>query len=304
MKIRWYKNFLGIVTLLVLGILGLAYDNSVVTAQQNTDKIEAFLFDQFSAQGTADFIVRFTDQADLSLAYSMSWQERGNFVVDQLTETAQRSQINALGILDLQGFRYQTFIAGNELYVFGGNLDTANTLAALPEVSYIRASRTYQIDPIEANIPFDHVSWVGDLLARNALTTVGDIEALEWGINDTKADDFWTTFGVRGEGIIVANIDTGVPLYTSSFVFQLSLWSRTAHRMLARSDPEEVLPLLTIMAMAHIPWEQWLRMMIVWQTRIGMAPNATWIACNGCESNTLFRLCSKYLRRLDPCSWW
>ena len=36
------------------------------------------------------------------------------------------------------------------------------------------------------------------------------VNAVEWGIANINADDVWNEFGVRGEGIVVANIDTGV----------------------------------------------------------------------------------------------
>src|SRR5438093_351637 len=36
------------------------------------------------------------------------------------------------------------------------------------------------------------------------------VNAVEWGIAAIHADQVWSTFGVRGEGIVVANIDTGV----------------------------------------------------------------------------------------------
>jgi subtilisin family serine protease len=35
------------------------------------------------------------------------------------------------------------------------------------------------------------------------------INAVEWGVNAINANQVWSTFGLRGEGIVVANIDTG-----------------------------------------------------------------------------------------------
>ena len=98
--------------------------------------------------------MRFTDQADLSAAYSMDWNARGEFVYNTLRETAAtNSQVNAIGMLKTDGLRYETFIAGNEMYVWGGTLDVATELAVLPEVSSIRATRTYYIDPVIVNKP-------------------------------------------------------------------------------------------------------------------------------------------------------
>jgi subtilisin family serine protease len=189
-----------------------------VYTPQTADKIENGLLTAIEENGNADFIVRFTNQADLSAANSMDWDARGEFVYNILRDTAYRSQANAKVILDAQGLAYQTFIAGNELYVWGGNQQTTNgltvvnELAALPEVSYIRATRTYYIDPIVEIKPFDNINWAGDLLVNHLMTTVGSsTEAIiDWGITDTKADQFWTAFGVQGDGIVVANIDTGV----------------------------------------------------------------------------------------------
>ena len=81
------------------------------------------LLDRFAADGSADFIVRFTEQADLSAAYSMDWNARGEYVYNTLLETANRSQVNANAILNQNGFKYQTIIGGNDLYVWSGNLD-------------------------------------------------------------------------------------------------------------------------------------------------------------------------------------
>ena len=65
----------------------------------------------------------------------------------------------------------------------GGTLAVANDLAALPEVYFIRATRTYYIDPVVEVRPLENITWAGDLLANNALTTVGSsADALDWGL--------------------------------------------------------------------------------------------------------------------------
>ena len=249
------------------------------------------MLDRFSADGSADFIVRFTEQADLSAAYAMDWNSRGEFVYNSLLETATRSQANSKSILDVQGLTYQTYIAGNDLYVAGGTLELANQLASLPEVYFIRATRTYYIDPVTVVKPLENITWAGDYLMNNTLTTVGNsINATtDWGIIDSKADQFWTAFTVQGDGIKVANIDTGVQWNHPALVNQFACpgdpgnvdcWedpsnvcagglacdnnghgTHTMGTMVADDDPG-----LTYIA--------------------GMAPNATWIACKGCESSS------------------
>jgi len=87
----------------MVAILGLASRDAAVAAEAGSDKIEGALLDEVSTNGPADFIIRFSEQADLSPAYSMDWEARGDFVYNTLRETADRSQANAKAILDMQG---------------------------------------------------------------------------------------------------------------------------------------------------------------------------------------------------------
>jgi hypothetical protein len=170
MKLKWLINTTAITLLIVIAFLGLAHHDAVMAAQDDSSKIEGLLLDRFTTDGSADFIVHFSVQADLSAAYSMDWTARGEFVYNTLRETAANNQVNAKGILDAGGLKYQTFIAGNELYVWSGTLTIANGLASLPEVDYIRATRVYQVDPgVQITNPAMQVNWAGDLLANNLM---------------------------------------------------------------------------------------------------------------------------------------
>ena len=203
----------------------------------------------------------------------------------------QKAKVNAKALLDADGLRFQTFIAGNELYVWSGTLTNVTQLAALPEVNSIQAASTFSIDPIEEFKPYQNITWAGDFLAYYAITTVGDstTAVTDWGITDTKADQFWTGFGVKGDGIVVANIDTGVQWNHPALVNQFKCtgdpsnpvcWddpanicgaggacdnnghgTHTMGTMVGKDDP----------ALAY---------------NVGMAPNARWIACKGCETTT------------------
>ncbi|MFZ2095697.1 MAG: S8 family serine peptidase, partial [Anaerolineales bacterium] len=302
MKLKWVIHTTVIALIIMISFLSLASHDSVVAAQAEASKIETMLLDQFAANGSADFIVRFTEQADLSAAYAMDWNARGEFVYNTLRETAANSQVNAKALLDNGGLKYQTFIAGNELYVWNGTQVAADALAALPEVSFIRATRTYYIDPSVDATSLEGIAWAGDYLSKNALTTVGDNPnaTVDWGITDTKADQFWSAFGFQGDGMVVANIDTGVqwnhPALDQSFKCGAdpsdpTCWddpsnicggsacdnnghgTHTMGTMVGDDDPS-----LTYIA--------------------GMAPNAQWIACKGCESSS----CSEFA--LESCADW
>ncbi|HPA33125.1 MAG TPA: S8 family serine peptidase, partial [Anaerolineaceae bacterium] len=169
------------------------------TAQESfpgADKVEPAVLNTISANGASDYVVEMAEKADLSAAYEIEdWTERGWFVYDTLKETAARTQQPVLDVLDASGVAYQSFFAGNEIAVTGGDINSLSAIAALPGVSHIRYPRTVSVEPFSL---------------KTADVTVPTPDALDWGISDTGADDFWATFGIQGEGILVANIDTGV----------------------------------------------------------------------------------------------
>jgi hypothetical protein len=288
MKIRLF-GFLTVLSLLV-GLLGMPYgrpaaaDDGPPAAQDvAADKLEEALVSELSAGGTADFVVRFKEQADLSAAYNMGWDQRGEFVYNTLRALAETSQARAKGLLDGTGLSYQTFIAGNELYVWGGSLQSASSVAALPEVASIRATRTYQVDPI---------------IEQHVQAAAGE---LAWGILYTGADQFWGLFGLQGDGIKVANIDTGVQ-YDHPALDQSFACPGDPGNAACWADPSAVCPggtacdnnghgthTMGTMVADDDPSLTW---------RAGMAPNATWIACKGCETNS----CSDFA--LNACADW
>lgn len=271
-------------------------------AASSSGKIEAVLVDTLTKQNQSDYIVHFVEQADLSLAYGMGWQERGVFVVNSLTETALRNQAKAKEILSARGMRYQTFIAGNELYVWGGNLDSANALADLPEVEYLRATRTYAIDPLWQDSSQENASvWAGELLSRHSVCSTGDAsQAQAWGIAFTRADQFWSQFGVQGDGIVVANIDTGVQ-WNHPALDQAFKCGSDPTNTACWYDPSNICGGSACDNNGH--GTHTMGTMVgdddpTLSYQVGMAPNARWIACKGCEGDQ----CSDYA--LNSCADW
>jgi hypothetical protein len=280
---KWNRIFSILLSLaVVLGLLPMLAVAAPVSAPPAN--VEQSLLDQFTADGTADFVVVFAEQADLSPAYSMDWNARGEFVYNTLKETAARTQVQAKAYLDGAGLTYQTFIAGNELYVWAGNLTAATALADLPEVDHVRATRTAYIDPIveaEAAMP-DAPS------------------ALDWGIVDTHADQFWATFGYQGDGIVVSNIDTGVqwdhPALDQAYKCpgdptNSACWydpSNTCGGTVCDNNGHGTHTMGTMVGDDDPA--------LTWQA--GMAPNAQFIMCKGCESTS----CSE--ASLNACADW
>lgn len=158
-------------------------------------KIEPGVFDPDAVKDGANFWVRFGSSAPTTSATAIEdWTERGQFVVDQLKATAEQSQATARKLLDDSGVGYQAHWITNAILVEEGSRALAEQLAALDGVEQIRAPRTYEApEPVEEK-------------PSGGMGTM----AVEWGVANINADDVWSQFGVRGEGVVVANIDSGV----------------------------------------------------------------------------------------------
>lgn len=244
-------------------------------APQGLDKVEPAVLNVINAKGASDYVVVLKEQADLSAAYSMPIAERRQYVYETLKATADRSQAPLKAYLDERGIKYQSFFNGNEIAVTGGDLQSVTTLASRPDVQHIRYPRTVTIQP----------------LPRAVTVQAAPTATMDWGITDTGANQFWATFG-QGEGIVVANIDTGVqwdhPALDQAYKCASnpsspSCWldpgtldcsgtgggpcdnnghgTHTMGTMVGDDDPS-----LTY--------------------TVGMAPGSTWIACKGCATNS------------------
>jgi len=280
---RTLKLFIGLAAL--FSLMPLLVMAAPPTDPQAMDKVEPALLDQLTTETTTDFVVVFAEQADLSPAYEMDWAARGQFVYNTLKATAERSQANATAYLDGAGLAHHTFIAGNELYVWAGNLDAATALASLPEVARVRATRTGYVDPI----------------VEDTSITPDSPDALAWGIIDAKGDQFWNAFTLQGDGIVVANIDTGVE-YTHSALDQSYKCGSDGSDPACWEDPSNICA-GGIMCDNNGHGTHTMGTMVgdddpslTWQA--GMAPNAQWIACKGCETNS----CSDFA--LEACADW
>jgi hypothetical protein len=275
--------FAAVFLLILLPAVSLSQDKKVPPVSA---KIEAELLDLLSVKGNADFVVRMSEQADLSAAYQMrDWQARGQYVYNTLKQVAERSQVQVKDMLSKQGFKFQTFIAGNELYVWAGDVETAEALALVPNVASIRATSTFYLDPI---------------IGQDRTPQSNPQAITDWGITDSHADQFWSAFGRQGEGIIVANIDTGVQWDHPALVSQFKCPGNPSNPA-CWADPSGICGGSACDNMGH--GTHTMGTMVADDNPslpyiAGMAPNAQWIACKGCEGDS----CSDYA--LSACADW
>ena len=236
------------------------------------DKIEPGLRSSIQAApgGQADFLVYLTEQADLDQAHEIEdWAERGQFVFDALRQTARTSQSGLLQSLSAQRaaggvVQYESYFIVNAIGVTG-DVTALDALAARPEVAAIESMKQYSIpEPIPGEA-------IGTL-------------AVEWGVQRIGADRVWTEFGVRGQGIVVASIDTGA-LYTHAALNSQYRGTATGSHDYNWFDP----------AGSPAPVDgnghgtHTMGTMIGddgGSNQIGIAPQATWIAAKGCATTS------------------
>lgn len=150
--------------------------------------------------GMADFLVYLTTQVDLSTAYEIEdWSERGWYVYDTLRDTAANTQEGVLAeMTDLLEVghvtAYKPHFVVNAVSVTGDD-DAVDTLALRTDVAHIALNA--EPEP----------TWVDEEVVVAQTTAFAGIP---WGVGHIGADQVWSDYGYTGEGVVVANMDTGV----------------------------------------------------------------------------------------------
>jgi subtilisin family serine protease len=247
-------------------------------AQPSTNggsKIEKSLATELGAEGSADFYVEFAEQADLSTASVIAdWNQRGAAVVDALRRTADASQSDVRKQLNLSGTSYQPFWVANTILVRSGSDSLAQTLASFGNVTRLRSPHTYSLPQPSPGV------------AEDAINTV------EWGINRIRADQVWSTFGARGEGITVANIDTGVDFDHPALVgkYRGNTGGGTFDHNYNWFDPSNVCGTPSLAPCDNNNHGSHTMGTMLGDdgagNQIGVAPGARWMAAKGCETNS------------------
>ncbi|MFG2616667.1 S8 family serine peptidase [Streptomyces sp. NPDC048507] len=156
-------------------------------------KIEPALRAQLDGSDKAVFWVYLDSAADLGAARRATTRAaKAETVLRTKRDHAARTQAGLLGALDGAKAEYTSYWIVNAVRVVGGR-KLAGVLAERPEVSRIDADDKVTLPALAAG-------------AREKTAA----DAVEWNIDRVKAPEVWDRLGVRGEGIVVANIDSGV----------------------------------------------------------------------------------------------
>jgi hypothetical protein len=166
------------------GFLFFAFGFSMLHAQ----KISS---DLYNGVNTEDVLVCFKPAENIQQARWIKGKNaKAQFVYDQLTAHAARSQEQAIAILRQTDLSANSLFLVNAIAIRDLDLATARKLAALPEVTGI------SMDP-----------WVYFDEPMNE-STIGERNAIEWGVERIQAPAVWA-MGYTGQGITVGGADTG-----------------------------------------------------------------------------------------------
>jgi subtilisin family serine protease len=259
----------------VVALLALAMTTGLVMAASPATaggKIDAKVLRAVKGGKVATYWAILRRSADLSGASSIKdWDARGAWVVDRLQAVANSSQRELKALLKRQGVSFRPFWIINALRITS-KAATLQAVAARREVASI-------VPTWSAKVPKPIMS-----------PDVG-VDAIEWNILRINADDVWNMFNNRGEGITVANIDTGVqwdhPALIRNYRGRSVFDSPVVNHNYNWFDPSGICP-LPAPCDNNSHGTHTMGTMVGddrGANQIGVAPRAYWIAAKGCESN-------------------
>ncbi|MFI1399747.1 S8 family serine peptidase [Streptomyces sp. NPDC020681] len=169
-----------------------AQDPDAAAASPYRTKTEAGVRTQLDAKDRATFWVALKHEADTSAARRAKGKTaKARTLLDTKTAYAKTSQAPLKALLERAGVRHQSFWIANTIKVTAGKA-LAEQIAARPEVAALEAD-----DPITIPDPLPG-------------TDEPRLDAVEWNVDRINAPKVWSELGVRGDGVVVASIDSGV----------------------------------------------------------------------------------------------
>src|SRR5690625_2021431 len=259
--------------LLLAAVVALAAFAVPVMAQQSTF-IDPAIKQHLQKAGEVDLLIHMRESADLSDAFGMSWEERGQYVYDELTRVAKHSQANLLEKLDqLEGNydSYHSFWISNVVIVSGANNALFEAVASREDFKALAVAPVYSLpDPVAGGSADE---------TKNSL-----MAGVATNIEQIRAPEAWAD-GVKGEGVVVAIIDSGTRYSHEALVNQYRGnigggnfdHNYNWYDIAGSTEPQWPNPHgshVTGTAVGDNGTDE----------QIGVAPGADWISCLGCTS--------------------
>lgn len=255
-----------------------AHSDSITTRAWET-KVDPQVLTS-AESGNTDFLVVMKEQADLSGAAKLtSKQEKGEYVFQQLSGVASRSQASLINTLEQQNVPYRSYWVVNMVWVRGDSV-TLQSTARNSEVAHIYA------DP-----------WIkNDLEETRHPASANSTDGIEWNISKVNAPQVWAQ-GYTGQGVVIGGQDTGYQWDHPTLKDSYRGWNgSTADHNYNWHDAihEDIPPLGTNscgfdLAVPCDDGDHGTHTMGTMvgddggSNQIGMAPDATWIGCRNME---------------------
>ncbi|MFZ3569712.1 S8 family serine peptidase [Streptomyces sp. BH097] len=242
--------------------------------------VDSALEKAVSQGGDATFFVVLKDKADLLAAKKQRTHAKAaEAAYKALKSTAAESQKPLTAFLDKEKVGHKDYWITNAVQVTGDE-DLVNRLAGRSDVKELVKSRKFKID--DSRTPGAEVTRTRSGVASSADGT----DTPEWGVSDIKADQVWDRYKDRGEGIVIANVDTGVQYDHPDLVanYRGNNGNGTFTNDYNFYDPSGNCPSDGTPCDNQGHGTHTMGTMVA-KNGIGVAPNAKWIAAKGCETD-------------------
>ncbi|MFD3491427.1 S8 family serine peptidase [Streptomyces sp. NPDC058690] len=250
-----------------------AFAQSAADPNPVTAKVDSAVLDTVAKGKESTFFVVLKSQADLSAAKGKkSHAAKAKSAFASLRSEARNSQKPLQSFLDKKKVGYRSYWITNALEVTGGE-NLVDALAKRPDVASIVEEHTYKLDRTESK--------------STDAATDADPTAAEWGVQDIKADQVWDQYDDRGEGIVIANVDSGVQYDHPALVgnYRGNLGNGTFSHDYNWYDPTGQCGTSGVPCDNNGHGTHTMGTM-VGAGGVGVAPGAKWIAAKGCESSS------------------
>jgi subtilisin family serine protease len=260
--------------LLAISVVPVVAGAAVAAGGDPLQKVDPKVLAQLDKKDETTFFVLLRSKASLAGASAIRQHgQRTGFVRQRLTATADASQAGLRSLLKARHADFQSFWIVNTVEVTGGR-QLVKEIASRDDVERVVPSQSFQLIEPRPGKP------------------QAEVNGVEWNIDRIRAPEVWSTFADRGEGIVVANIDTGVQFDHPALVRQYrgNLGGGQFDHNYNWFDPAGICPnpapcdnnshgthtMGTMVGDDGDPGSN----------QIGVAPHARWIAAKGCESRT------------------
>jgi subtilisin family serine protease len=236
-------------------------------------RVDQRLLRQLGTTGSGSFLVYLRSTAPVARTAKLrDPDDRAREVRRLLTTTATRTQKGLRALLTTRKAPYTAYWIANAIRVTGDR-ELLDEIAKRPEVARIEPSRSYP-------------------LVRPTPATGSRTEANgpEWGIANINAPQVWSELGDRGDGVVVATIDSGAQYDHPALVgtYRGNLGGGTFDHDHNWYDPAGMCPSAAPCDNAGHGTHTMGTMVgdDGAGNQIGVAPGAKWIAAKGCETDS------------------